>query len=357
MQARKNQHYVWEHYLKAWVCNEQNEVWSSHNGRVGRRPISRIASSEYFYEVKPVNDDEKKYFQLFFLHRYPKDVQDEMLRYIDILNTPFRLNKELNFVNFLVAAKLGGYDKIPEYMRKELEQLKTKNDILAKNIVEERHGEAETQAVKWLNALINKDLDFFDFEKPMVTVNDHLTNEGYNFVLFVCMQYFRTKKTIERHSGALKKSLENPEWNNILPHYKIDIQNIDPENITPHFLRLNEMATAFALWTSKANLTLLMNDTNCPFITSDQPVINLKADYQNRGKEVEGLVFYYPISPHLAITINDLGKLNKVSLDVGRVTEFNKYMLKAHYQNAFADRKDVLENYINNITNDNCTNR
>jgi len=303
MQARKNQHYVWEHYLKAWVCNEQNEIWSSHNGRVSRRPISRIASAEYFYEVKPVNDDEKKFFQFLFLHHYPKDVQDAMLRYIDILNTPFRLNDELILAIHLAAIKLGEYNKIPEDMRKELEQLKTKNDIMAKNIVEERHGEAETRAVKWFNALKNKNMDFHNFEKPLVTVNDYLTNEGYNFILFICMQYFRTKKASERFSNAIKKSLKNPEWNNILPHYKIDIKNISPENITPHFLRLNEIETASGLWASKANLTLLMNDTSCPFITSDQPVINLKADYQN----------------------------------------------------AFANKKDVLENYINNTTNNDYT--
>jgi len=348
MQAKKNQHYVWEHYLRAWVCNKQNEVWSSHNGNVSRRPISRIASSEYFYEVKPVNDDEKKYFQIQFLLNYPNDVQEQMLKYIDTLNTPFRLNEELGFAIFLVSTKFGGYENIPEDIRNEFKWLKMKNDAMAKNIVEERHGEVETQAVKWLNALKDENLDFFDFNKPLVTLDDHLSNEGYNFTLFVCMQYFRTKRRIERMTESIKRSLKTPEATYVFPACGVKINNVRPEHITPHYLRFLEIVTAYGLWGAKANLTLLVNDTERSFITSDQPVINLKADYQNRGKKnADGIIFYYPISPRLAITVNDSGDSRKISLNADQVNTYNKAMLNADYKNAFSNTKDCLIEYFN----------
>lgn len=42
----------------------------------------------------------------------------------------------------------------------------------------------------------------------------------------------------------------------------------------------------YYLWKKNAYLTILVNKTDLPFITLDQPVINLKADYQNLGQNI-----------------------------------------------------------------------
>lgn len=103
------------------------------------------------------------------------------------------------------------------------------------------------------------------------------------------------------------------------------------------------------LCNSKASLTLLINKTNLPFITSDQPIIRLKTGYMNPDNEISGDVFYYPISPYIAITINEQVRSNSTLTDEHHINECNLAILDYSYQNVISNRKDVLERYVSEI--------
>ena len=103
--------------------------------------------------------------------------------------------------------------------------------------------------------------------------------------------------------------------------------------------------TAFTLRKKDAPLSLLVNKTDIPFITSDQPVINLYADYQKPEEEPNGLTFYYPISPDVAILLNSEDTQNKVYLTREQVDYYNRTIIQASYQCIFANKREVIERY------------
>ena len=103
-----------------------------------------------------------------------------------------------------------------------------------------------------------------------------------------------------------------------------------------------EAMVADALYEKNAHLTLLINHTETPFITTDQPIINLLADYQDSTDEVNNLVYYYPISPKVAITVNDSNIDDKLELLKKQVEEYNQKLINASYEFVFADNEKIL---------------
>lgn len=63
-------------------------------------------------------------------------------------------------------------------------------------------------------------------------------------------------------------------------------------------------------------------------------------------EETKELVFYYPISPNIAITVNDENCVDKIELSEGDVEKYNRIIIDASYELIIADNKSVLEKYI-----------
>lgn len=93
------------------------------------------------------------------------------------------------------------------------------------------------------------------------------------------------------------------------------------------------------------HLSLLINKTDIPFITSDQPVINLCANYKQLSEKTKKLVFYYPISPNIAITVNE-NLQDKIKLNVEKVDKYNNAIINASYKYIFTDRLKVIKRYM-----------
>ena len=55
--------------------------------------------------------------------------------------------------------------------------------------------------------------------------------------------------------------------------------------------------------------------------------------------EVENLVYYYPISPKIAITVNDNNIDDKLELLKEQVEEYNQKLINASYEFVFADNE------------------
>ena len=89
--------------------------------------------------------------------------------------------------------------------------------------------------------------------------------------------------------------------------------------------------------------TGICSETDLPFITSDQPVINIKAEV---GEKVpEELVLYYPLSPKVAVIING-GKGEKRIEKKHEIDKYNKMIFDHSFEYVIADRKEVLEGMI-----------
>lgn len=334
---KRRHHYVFQAYLKAWGMNEQ--VWCLREGKIFKANTVNIAQERDFYRIQPLNLFELKFFMLLQKKAHPK-VRKEMLNHIITYLSPIEWQKDvLQFKQFLKENFYYG-EALPLEIEEEFIKIEKQIDIGTNNIMEDYLSEIEGDGVRWIELLLNKDRSFY-------CSNDNYSTQGYfdddqfHFLLFVSIQYFRTKAMKERWINNFKPALEHPDWHTL----KIPKEKICLDNLHPHFMWQFQTACAYALRSRNAHLTLLVNATELPFITSDQPVINIEANYNNLDEETTELIFYYPISPNIAITINDKNIEDIMDLNIKKVDEFNRKILNSAYQNIFSNSKEILECY------------
>ena len=88
------------------------------------------------------------------------------------------------------------------------------------------------------------------------------------------------------------------------------------------------------------------NQTSTPFLTTDQPVINILADYQVITDMPRDIVLYYPLSPNIAITVNDANKECFIDLTETEVEKYNCLLAAASFELIFSNLKEVIERYV-----------
>lgn len=336
---KRKQHYVFQAYLNSWT-DDGKLCCMRDKKNVFKTGTINVAQERDFYRIKPLNEDEKKFYNL-FINRMPADVQKALSNHMNIYLMPIKLQEYLKRLKSLFELKFGGYDGIPDNTKEDILKLENMIDIAINNTEEDYHSDIEGEGAEWLKLLQEKNTSFY-YKKNKETRNEEDNDEQFNFIFFICTQYFRTKAIRERWISNLEPCLNHPQWNSL----NIPRENIHLENLAHHFFWYIQSICAYNLKKKNAHLTLLINETDIPFLTSDQPVINICANYKQLDEETKELVLYYPISPKIAITINDENLENEIKLNVEKVDEYNSAIINASYQNIFADKLEVLERYI-----------
>ncbi len=90
---------------------------------------------------------------------------------------------------------------------------------------------------------------------------------------------------------------------------------------------------AIGSWVSGSKISLLKNETDIPFVSGDQPVINLN---------FSEMQLYYPISPKLALLFDKQEFENKI-VSTKEVSFFNMKIKEMSEKLLIANQKDVLE--------------
>jgi hypothetical protein len=89
-------------------------------------------------------------------------------------------------------------------------------------------------------------------------------------------------------------------------------------------------------------ITLVKNDTEVHFVTSDQPVINL---YPDEAQGAEILAIYYSVSPTRAIMFGDLKDevpRPEWAVTPADVHRLNRVMKTASHEMVFGDSESIL---------------
>lgn len=77
------------------------------------------------------------------------------------------------------------------------------------------------------------------------------------------------------------------------------------------------------------------------FLTSDQPVINLES--KNDGSMPDEFVLYYPLSPTIAITVNDDNTENVIVInDNNIIRQYNEKLVKEAHVFVISDNEEQL---------------
>lgn len=252
---KKRQHYVWQYYLRPWAAN--GTIWCKSVRKVEpfRPSLENIGVERYFYEVHELTQEDLLYLQNIILKVKRPQLKELNQGWIDIFQKAHKVLGTLNTV------------AIDPMNRAEIEKEVRK---INRTIVEAFHTETENRAVPILDALRQENNDFFNVV------------EGRNtFLYYISHQYFRTAR--------MRNSIEAIRHN--MPD---DHQRTWPIEA---FIYATNVAASLIGQGDKYRIKFLQNESEVPFITGDQPVINML------GHKDEQVEFYYPLKPDLAILL------------------------------------------------------
>jgi hypothetical protein len=188
---------------------------------------------------------------------------------------------------------------------------------------EEFHARVESDIKPVFDAIRRKDLSFY---------ND--PEFCGQFAHFLSLQNLRTKGVRERFLAAER---ERPSG------FGGGFSAERCWNIIAHCAAVNAGASLL-LERKKRPLILLENDTGTPFITGDQPTVNLLG--ASRGETPRLLAFYYPVSPKLAVILDEVQERTGFPpghVSVGQAEMLNRKIQQAAHKQVFASLRHVLE--------------
>ncbi len=332
-EKKRKHHYVFQSYLLSWTNNKQ--IWCYRNQKKFQTNTINIAQERDFYRLKPLNVDEYKLYQLFIKDHHPA-----------VKNA---LNEHLNaYITFEYDSKLIEIMKrlpVDETIQLEIKpliaNLEEMLDIAKNNCEEDYYSEIEGELNTFLNSLKQYNLDFYYQEYD----NNDFDNDKFHFLFDVCVQMFRTKATKQRWLLQVQKAHDYIKDRTPIIN-DINLNNINFENLVPHYFWGFQNALAYNLYKENAHLTILRNLTERAFLTCDQPVINLKNNYLS-DKSTKELLLYYPISPTIGILINDSSSDNSIDItDLSKIDYYNENIINASFTDVYSNSKDVLDFYI-----------
>lgn len=316
-EKKRDHHYVFQAYLKKWA-NKNGKIWCLRGGKLfDVKPIN-ICFQKNFYRISSLNRMEINLIKLIFKDEseiFKSQLDDFLERYsiCDIYETMTNITRT-TAPPFYTKTKIA------------IENMDLLIDTARSNMIEDAHCRFERESIKWLNSLCEESTEFF---------YSPFDNQNMDFISFVCLQYFRTEKIKDYILNELKQ-IENEIVPEHIPAGIIRIDNI----CQPVILLITAICAAEL---SQACLVLLLNKTEVPFITSDQPVINVKKESVGQAK----YEFYYPISPKVAIKLNnDFDGKTLILKDKEEVYKYNDLISKESYKMLFSNNLEVLERYI-----------
>lgn len=272
IEKKIRQHYVWREYLRSWANNEI--ICCKINGRAFTTNIMDIGRIKNFYKLHEIGIKEIKFIYAFIETAKIKDKNDKkkINEIIRRFRRPFIFPKLLKNLHLIS---------------------KDTYDTILTNTEEDFYCEIEHIGKNYLDLLRNRNISFYNDKK-----------ERLPFLYYLCEQYFRTNKI---QSNVLA-----------VPQYK----NIKSECVWPIIRHIWSYRMSKILVDKGNSIKLLKNDTTKNFITSDQPVMNISPSPHSQ------LLLYYPITPTIAVLIEENNNTLVSEYEISQTTEVDFYNQK-----------------------------
>jgi hypothetical protein len=300
LDKKKRHHYVWRFYLKSWANKES--IFCKMNNKIFQSNLMGIGQEKYFYKLNDLTDKEKVIIQKLAINSSPKHLKKLHNNFVNGFTSIYNLKKLFN-------KELENDNKIAKLF-----------EMYESNMNEDYHSEIESLNIKYIEKLLDKNINFFTCEEDRIS-----------FSYYIATQFFRTKK--------MKNNVINAVGNNKL----VDIEKIWP--ILAHIFSTNLGHSIFI--DKKFRLVLLVNKTNLEFITGDQPIINTYAVGKLINEEIKELEFYYPLSPKIALLVTEDKKYKEQIINISDNTIINFYntgIIKESNTQIYASNREILEN-------------
>ena len=255
----RRQHYVWRHYLEAWLAPDAL-VASLMGDKIVRTNPANIMVQTDFYRVGILTNGDVAALGAVLL----RDETSPHLR--DLHRNLIEQFRQLASLDAIAQT----VPDLPSEHRSA-----TRHAVIE---AEERiHAGIERRAVPILRALRNEDAEVI-----------HDDDASIDFFHFISHQYFRTKAvrdTVEKGLRAI-------------------VSADSAERVRHVFCHCVATNVGWTLYRDRADFELLFLRSPTPesLVTGDQPVVNLLATRD--GTEPTELALYYPLTPSLAMILS-----------------------------------------------------
>ncbi len=253
----KNQHYVWKHYLGAWARSGRITCRRQRAKKTFTGSAANVASETYFYRTNVLTDVEKAYLDNVIQSRPT------------LIRESHRGTLELFYVVTQMRQILDHNDSPDPENRRMAEELFA---YVERSLGEQYHGAVERVGKPLLARLRKGDTTFW---------RDDDDRRASEFAYFIATQYTRTarmRNTVVNAAAAAD----------------VDIKRVWP--IESHFWA-TEIGLALLANRGRYRALILNNESDVPFITGDQPTINLNP------VAAEDVKLYYPVTPQSALLL------------------------------------------------------
>jgi hypothetical protein len=277
-----NQHYVWQHYLRAWAAPKQ--IWCKRLGQA--EPFAttprNVASQRFFYEFHELTDRDCIYLEQLISRSNDDGLRELNRGWVRYFQATFAIRRQLEGRNIDPALR---------------QQLEIELLTIERTLGERYHGATEDRAVPILDAPRRGDAAFHgDIDSCS------------NFIQFITLHYIRTAKL---RNAVL--AIKHPR-----PH---DMRRTWPVEA---FIHATNVGASLFRRRHLYRVIFLRNCSNIPFIAGDQPVVSLSA------AESEELDLLYPLTPDLAmIYIADRARYQDDRIDLSAIA-IESYDFRIH---------------------------
>lgn len=284
---KRRQHHVWQHYLKPWTTDGQLHCLSA--GHTFQANTLNVAVGRDFYRLPPLSELDIALIRMLVIN--PTDPHRRRVHedFLSGLLAPRR---------FVEANRIGNLPEVDKVL-----------DVQANNVLEDYHQSIEQSFASLLERAVQGDVGFYDDSEDCIT-----------FLHYLCSQHMRTVGIRDKTVSRLKDKVG------------LDVSRVWP--VVSHMIAVNVGGSLYAERASR-KLLVLRNETATPFVTGDQPVLNLLAEPSGPPRE---LALYYPVAPGLALVLSETDGRSPVpagSLDSAQVANLNVKMLNASHSQVF----------------------
>lgn len=306
MQLIKNQHYVPQFYLKEWKKPEFF-VYNKTTSTITKRSIETIASQKYFYKIKYLTEKEVNFLKLILDYKKPKHIaeyNDKIIKMHSIANA---------IINPEIRTKNQEFQRIQK--------------LIESNFDDSYHSTIESTFEPIIKSIRKREFDF-------LSDLDKISEFEYDFI----QQYLRTKKMKVKIIESLKKTNEELKVENKMNPF----ENLDFEALWNVLIKVYASEISYNLGVKfDCKFTILINQTDTPFITSDQPIINIAEG------ETKDWIYYYPVALDIGILytnhkINEFVE-NPQSLTVDEVLYFNSKIYNKAFIEVYSNSEEILQ--------------
>lgn len=291
-QVTRRQHHVWRYYLESWTT--KGRLYCRDGVRIFQLNPRNASVETDFYKLNDLTDGDLALLEA-MIERADPGVRPILDNFIQMFSPAHRMQR------VLAAIDPSRAHAVAKFMAEDSVQAE-----------ENYHASIEGAAKKSLDFLREGEVEVFPEGKELV-----------HFCYFLGVQYFRTKGMKERVLARVA-SMEPSEF--LTPN---------SWNIQSHFYATHLGASIFRA-RSLCPVRVIKNLTSTPFITTDQPVVNLHG--RGDGAEPTHMAIYYPISPWRAVFIDDANlplSLHANPLTEGQIVDLNTRMARSSFRQVY----------------------